>query len=59
MKSGDNWSHVVLVTDVITDDEGAVIDYLIASNTSNRTDFPLSAYGNIDLDLIRIGGWND
>ncbi len=59
MGSGEGWSHVVLITNVIEDEQGNMVDYLINSNTSDRINYPLSAYGHIKLELIRIHGWND
>ncbi len=59
MTSGEEWSHVVIITQVIKDQDGKVVDYLINSNTSDRNNYPLSAYGTNRLELIRIIGWND
>ena len=59
MGSDEDWSHVVLITNVIKDESGNIVDYLINSNTSDRINYPLSAYGHIKLELIRIHGWND
>ena len=59
MGSGVDWSHVVLITNVVEDEKGNVVDYLINSNTSDRINYPLSAYGHIKLELIRIHGWDD
>lgn len=59
MGSGEDWSHVVLVTNVIEGEQKNITDYLINSNTSDRINYPLSAYGHIKLELIRIHGWND
>lgn len=56
----DGWSHhSVIITKIIYDDNGNVVDYLINSNTTDRVDFPLSAYGYTDIRLIRIVGYND
>ncbi len=56
----DGWAHhSVVVTDVITDENGQVVDFLINSNTTDRTDFPLSAYGYTNIRLIHIVGNNN
>lgn len=56
----DDWAeHTVIITKVIKDSEGNVVDYLINSNTTDRIDFPLSAYGYTDYHLIKILGWNN
>jgi len=58
MDWGDGWSHVVLITEVVKDENGNVVDYLINSNTSDRKNYPLSAYGCVKMSAIRIAGWN-
>lgn len=55
----DEWRHSVIITDVIKDDQGKVIDYLICSNTTDRMNYPASAYGYGDMRLIKIIGWNE
>lgn len=56
----DGWAHhSVIVTKVIYDDNGNVVDLLINSNTTDRADYPMSAYGYTDIRLIRIIGYND
>lgn len=56
----DGWAHhSVIVTKVIYDDDGNVVDLLINSNTTDRVDYPMSAYGYTDIRLIRIIGYND
>ncbi|WP_303867157.1 amidase domain-containing protein [Acetobacterium wieringae] len=57
-QDGD-WLHSVIITDVITDSDGKLADYLINSNTTDRINYPASAYGYSDLRLIKILGWND
>ena len=52
------WRHTVMITQVITDAAGNTVDYLIASNTANLLDFPVSAYYYQEQMLIRIFGWN-
>ncbi|MBQ7499941.1 MAG: amidase domain-containing protein [Clostridia bacterium] len=51
--------HSVIITKVVTDKNGNVIDYLINSNTTDRVEYPMSAYGYTKFRLIRIVGWND
>lgn len=56
----DGWAHhSVIVTKVIYDDDGNVVDLLINSNTTDRVDYPMSAYGYTNIRLIRIIGYND
>lgn len=56
----DGWAHhSVIVTKVIYDDDGNVVDLLINSNTTDRVDYPMSAYGYTDIRLIKIIGYND
>jgi hypothetical protein len=54
----DNWMHSVIVTDVVEDDDGNTIDYLINSNTTDRINYPASAYGYAQMRIIKIVGWN-
>lgn len=35
------------------------LDYLINSNTTDRINYPASAYGYSDLRFIKIQGWNE
>lgn len=51
---GDNWKHSVIITDIIKDDDGNIIDYLINSNSIDKKSFPLSAYGYPQIRLIKI-----
>lgn len=56
----DGWAHhSVIVTKIIYDDDGNVVDLLINSNTTDRVDYPMSAYGYTDIRLIKIIGYND
>lgn len=50
--------HAVMITDVVTDEDGNVIDYLVCSNTANQKDYPISAYGYTYQVLIKILGSN-
>ncbi len=56
--NGD-WLHSVIISDVINDDDGNMADYLINSNTTDRINYPASAYGYSELRLIKVLGWND
>jgi len=49
----------VIITKVVRDDQGNVLDYLVNSNTTDRINYPASAYGYSDLRLIKILGWNE
>jgi len=56
--NGD-WLHSVIITEVINDSDGNMTDYLINSNTTDRINYPASAYGYSELRLIKVLGWND
>jgi hypothetical protein len=53
------WQHTVMITDVITDENGDTVDYLVSSNTADLKNFPASAYAYTMQMLINIHGWND
>lgn len=53
------WKHSVLVTEVIQDENGQPVDFLIASNTTDRIDWPMSAYAYADVRLIHVLGYNN
>lgn len=53
------WKHAVIITDVIKDENKTVIDYLINSNTTDRINYPVSAYSYSKTQLIKILGWNN
>ncbi|WP_050740000.1 amidase domain-containing protein [Acetobacterium bakii] len=53
------WVHSVIITQVVKDDQENVLDYLINSNTTDRINYPASAYGYAELRLIKIMGWNE
>jgi len=55
----EDWRHTVMISEVIKDAQGRVIDYLIVSNTSNQDNYPASAYMYTRQMLIKIHGWND
>jgi hypothetical protein len=55
--SGD-WRHTVMITRVMTDSSGNTVDYLVASNTADLLNFPVSAHYYQQQMLIKILGWN-
>lgn len=55
----NDWKHTVLIVDVITDEKGNTVDYLINSNTANLRNFPAGAYGYTLQSLVKVAGWND
>lgn len=55
----DDWArHSVIVSKVIYDEEGNVVEILVNSNTTDHIDYPLTAYGYTEIRLIRINGYN-
>ena len=52
------WRHSVLVTDVVYDENGYAEEIIIASNTADRINYPLSAYIYTAPRLIHIIGQN-
>lgn len=59
MSTAGNYHHAVIITQVVRDENGETIDYLICSNTGNYRDFPVSAYVYAEQELVRIAGWNE
>ena len=57
--SGGIGVHSVIVSGVIYDGDGKVVELLINSNTTDKVDCPMSIYGYTQFRLIRIVGWND
>lgn len=53
-----DWNHSVIIVDVVRDEHGRIVDYLINSNTTDRIACPMSAYAYTDIRLIRIMGYN-
>lgn len=51
--------HTTLISGIVRDDAGNVVDYLITCNTTNYRDFPVSAYYYTFHRLIKIFGWNE
>ena len=56
--NGDH-RHTTIISDVVFDENGQVVDYLISCNTTNYRDFPASAYYYTFHRLIKIIGWNE
>ena len=54
----DSYTHTSVITGVVSKD-GKVLDLLTSSNTTDRDNFPLSAYNYPSKRLIKIYGWND
>ncbi|MBP3923141.1 MAG: amidase domain-containing protein [Ruminiclostridium sp.] len=55
----DDWArHSVIVSKIIYDDAGNVVEILVNSNTTDHVDYPLTAYGYTEIRLIRINGYN-
>ena len=50
--------HVVVITAVVRGADGQIVDYLVASNTTDQRDYPVSAYSYTRRRLIKIYGWN-
>lgn len=51
--------HTTLISGIVRDGDGNVVDYLITCNTTNYRDFPVSAYYYTFHRLIKIFGWNE
>lgn len=58
MGDADSWHHTVIIGDVVVDETGNTVDYLIHSNTNDMKNFPASLYGYPVFSLTRIAGWN-
>lgn len=54
----DDWRHTVIIVDVIQDDSGQTLDYLVNSNTADLINYPAGAYTYTHQSLIKIYGWN-
>ena len=52
------WAHTSVITGTVTEN-GQMIDLLTSSNTTDRANFPLSAYNYPSKRLIKVYGWND
>ena len=53
-----DWGHTVVISAVVTDEEGRTVDYLVDSNTGDLSDYPASLYGYPEIVLTKIAGWN-
>ncbi len=51
--------HSVIISKVIYDADGNVLEYLVNSNTTDKIDSPMVLYGYTDLRLIKIIGYNN
>lgn len=56
--NGD-WGHTVVISSVVTNDQGETVDYLVDSNTGNLRNYPASLYGYPEIILTKIVGWNE
>lgn len=54
----DTWAHTSVIVGSVMEN-GRMLDLLTSSNTTNRDNFPLSAYNYPNRRLIKIYGWND
>ena len=52
------WRHALVITDVMKNDDGTINDIIVASNTADRWNYPLSAYIYTAPRLIHILGQN-
>lgn len=55
----DLWRHTVIISELVLDDEGTTIDYLVNSNTGDLRNYPVGAYLYANQMLIRVIGWDD
>lgn len=58
MSTNGRYHHAVIISQVISNENGETVDYLICSNTGNYRDFPAAAYVYPEQELVRIAGWN-
>lgn len=54
-----DWKHTAVIKEVVRDEDGNPVDYLINSNTADRRNYPAMAYPYTNHRLIRILGWNE
>jgi len=52
-------SHTTVICDVVKNDAGETVDYLLCSNTANLRNFPAGAYYSTNQQVVHILGWND
>ena len=58
MSTNGRYHHAVIISQVVSNESGETVDYLICSNTGNYRDFPAAAYVYPEQELVRIAGWN-
>ncbi len=56
--SMNKWVHTIVVSGIVEED-GKIVDLLTTSNTTDRKNYPLSAYNYAGKRLIKIYGWNE
>lgn len=54
-----DYSHAVLIVDVVKDENGNVIDLLVNSNTASLENYPFMGYVYPNKRIIKILGYND
>ena len=54
----ENWAHTSVIVGSIVEN-GKLVDLITTSNTTDRDNFPLSAYNYPNKRLIKIYGWNN
>lgn len=60
MQVGANNSYVhTIVVSGLVEKDGKIVDVLTTSNSTDRQNYPLSAYNYADKKLIKILGWNE
>jgi len=55
----DRYHHVVVVSQVVKDANGNVIDLLVSGNTTDMSDYPVSASTYFNRDVVKIIGYNN
>ena len=51
------YNHIVVITDIVRDANGRIIDMLYAGNTNDQYHYPISATGYLYSELVKIVGW--
>lgn len=52
-------NHATIITDIVYNEAGEAVDYLLSCNTTNYRDFPAGAYYYTFHRLVKIHGWNE
>ena len=52
----DHFRHIVMISEVLTDESGNTVDYLICSNTGDLCDFGWGVLLHLSAALIKIHG---